>query len=402
MNVIAINPELNQNTQLNHKAKWVKYLEKTVALIALGAFTGACYSVATGNLIATVAFSSTVLICTMIFGAVFLIKKYKKSEDKKNIDYFSHLNVPLANEADIQQKVNLPKLPTRIGGLPNVGGTCYIASALQSIRQIPIVHTWLNTVELKQRQRETNESFEKRKEIKGLIKEIIEITDNGENPTDGKMKKLVTLLHDYIVSIAGDKALLCNSGDPLNTLTYLLGSIEISDNYDLLGIIYQVAAGGTTFLDTFCIEEFENSWNGSNQYPFLFSSVENQLNEIKEFKEDELKSYPDDIESKMQIELLENRPPYRPEVIIYSRERKPCKYMPHSILEIPGVSSEEESCKYALVSVICNVGGHMITYLRDHSNDEFPWRKLDDAQPSEKCTKIACLDDIYGIIYTRL
>lgn len=95
------------------------------------------------------------------------------------------------------QRAALP-LIGNIGGLAQGGNTCFIATALQSIRQLPIVRQRLAAnCHLTKKEDETEAAFRLRQEIQQTLREFFEVTDQGRTVSGARMRRLHEMLHQF-------------------------------------------------------------------------------------------------------------------------------------------------------------------------------------------------------------
>lgn len=277
-----------------------------------------------------------------------------KSRIFPSISFSTELNSNVSSVPTVLSK-NIPALPAHIGGFANGGNTCYIASALQAMRQIPIVRDRLSLdFNFVRHENESPASFELRLEIRLTLINFFNFTDQGQTVSAEKMQKLGELLHKFNPAYHNPG----RGGDALEAFRYLL---------EVLGI--QESEGGVCFA-------------------IQMTKMEHEYDLAADFLATEE-------EAGLDI--------FRPSIVcIKSDGISLFSYSPNSLIVIPATETAE-SCEYALVAVLYGpTKGHVITYLKDHENSSNPFLECDDGATSKRCARIPDVAKMRGLIYVKL
>lgn len=271
---------------------------------------------------------------------------------------------PLINPyAGLPHEISLPKLSSeRIGGFENAGSTCFIASALQALRQIPKVNECLNSPASIRYEDENEDCFQITQEIKALVKKFMNSTNLGITISKEEMKNFEHLLIEYNkFHFKPNLRLPGTGGDASVVLELLFRALKLDHR--------------TIFHERFITPD-ESTYEIARD----FSEVEELLNEDEE-----------DI----------NKTIFRPNIVSIKLDEKNCRQLPSCVIEVSTSASNEKSY-YALVAVIYGPSGHSLTYIKNYTNSSFSWIKCDDSVIQEKCSEIPDLGLIKGFIYSKL
>lgn len=244
---------------------------------------------------------------------------------------------------------NIPALPVlapNFGGFANGGNTCYVGSTLQLLRLNPLVNERIAPdFQLTPFEKESPGSFDKRQQIQALVRSFLVNTNASKTVPGIEMKKLEELILPFHEAFHGHSSQLGGGGmsDRMyQTLLYVLGIPK---------------------------EEYNQYF-----YPEFLEKKDGKFNLEADF--DALKK------------------DFRPQTAYIVRHEIPLNFPPELTIETT------DGHRYALVALACGLPGHEISYLRDHSKQE--WVKCDDDNTKERLQEIPVTTSVHGLVYVRL
>lgn len=134
------------------------------------------------------------------------------------------------NQAVVKDIVQTNRINTmqRIGGIRNGGNTCYLASAVQTLNNIPAYRKAFDPAlnPLVQRENETSDSFQQRKLIQRLIDKMVGSINRGRTITTDEINYLRQACFDYKVNDIPTVESLYGFADAAETLERLLDAMD--------------------------------------------------------------------------------------------------------------------------------------------------------------------------------
>lgn len=264
----------------------------------------------------------------------------------------------------------LPQLPIKIGGFSNGGNTCFIASALQVLRQIPMFIQHLSPAyTLHQMENESAEAFGLRNQIKKTVAQFMDKTSMGDNISASEIKAFHKLLFNY-KKVEGYlyNIPVGHSGDALETLRDLLTVVEIAEK-------------GKCMSKNYCFT-YHYKWQ-----PAVYD-LKAQFTILEEH-----------IKKTEAQEIV-----YNPSIVCI-RNWTLLKNQPKQVLVVPS-SSGKEVYKYVLAAVTyipngIQSGHHTFAYLRDPYSSTTSWIRCNDQNTQDKFGEIPNPEFVDGLIYIK-
>lgn len=291
------------------------------------------------------------IIGNVIVGIYDLIQYYSK---KSAIDLkANHL------ELDAIQKNSLDK----IGGFSQAGNTCYIASTLQALRQVPYFRTIVSSEnKLIKKQTESDEAFESRMKVKQAIYNLMVATDKGETIS----KKTFREFHEILYSSAKHLKTPFSSpvsppgkgGDQKLLFYFIMNTLEITAP----DLCYSKPYDDDTLINM--MEKV--CYRYLNEGPKIIQIERLSASSVGEASEQHVSR-----------QLSKNLP-----------------------MEFDWWLSEEEKCTYKLVAATAGTQRHTWAYLRDISNPE-SWVCCNDGRVN-KVRQIPQNETVHYLYYARM
>lgn len=250
----------------------------------------------------------------------------------------------------------------KIGGFSNGGNTCFIATALQAVRQVPEIRKRLkDSYILTKENDESNEVFSLRSEVKATIAKLLEDSDRGEKIDGSRLR----MLHSKLLELSQKRG--------------IGGCSEVGTPGDELLIIYLI----TRILEIGFLEYRSYGIRpnqDSSDYPLVaLLNAQIQAN----------------MPTPALVTLLRPEISHKPP----NRICPPLTYDPSPIHEM--IDETGKKCKYALVAATSAISGHVKAYLKDicHPNDG--WVCCNDSS-IDKIQKLPPENHYQYLIYAKL
>lgn len=254
----------------------------------------------------------------------------------------------------------------RTGGFNNGGNTCYVAAALQSLRQIPIIRERLNeSYILTKNVDESEEAFKLRGQIKMTIVRMLEATDRGETILGNDIYELTGMLFHYTEITTGP--------DGLRPYIGIQSAGNSGDAYSVIEILLSI-------LET--------------------KQLEDHIAWLEDRSEDE------NIPIAMRMSRSRLAKPISPSIIIVKRHinansgiHAPLTYQPAAIEEATDLQGKK--CNYALVSALTDIG-HAKAYIKKIDNPSADWVCCNDGSVRKGPAILPTSEDYGMFIYAKI